>query len=244
MAGRGADKTDGKDAAGASGPVIRVLIVEDHETVRFSLKRAIGERTDMSVAAEAITGLEAVEAAHRTQPSVVLMDIGLPELNGIDATRRIKAELPDTRVIILTSFDDPERTFASLAAGADAYCVKSITMECLFDVIRQVDEGHAYLDPTIAGHVVRVYDLPEATDEGEEEVMLVEAELMQEPARLSPRESQVLLLLVEGLSDAEIASRLGLADSTVGSHVRKILKKLSVADRTQAALMAAEQRFV
>ncbi|MBZ0189835.1 MAG: response regulator transcription factor [Candidatus Obscuribacterales bacterium] len=224
---------------------VRLLLVEDHEIMRFGLKKSLEQVPNFQIVAEAGTGPMAIEKALSLRPSVVLMDIGLPELDGIEATKQIKEAQPGIRVLMLTSFDKPEKIFASLAAGADGYCVKSIATEDLVSVIEKVVQGCAYLDPVIAGYVVKVYDIANDLDEEDDEMIssrleiIDESELLQESsANLSKRELEVLKLLVSGHKDEAIATSLGIAPSTVRSHVRKILAKLAVNDRTQAALKA------
>lgn len=223
---------------------IRIMLVEDHEIMRFGLKKSLEQYDNFEIVGEAGSGIEAVKKAFSLKPGIVLMDIGLPELDGIEATRQIKLAQPQTRVLMLTSFDQPEKIFASLAAGADGYCVKSIQREELAKVVELVSSGCAFLDPVIAGYVVKVYDIDGGDDEDDEIIDESKIELETGCASLTRRELEILKLIVNGDKDEEIATALEIAVSTVRSHVRKILSKLSVSDRTQAALEATRGGLV
>lgn len=231
---------------------IRIMLVEDHEIMRFGLKKSLEQCENFEIVGEAGSGTEAVKKAFSLKPAVILMDIGLPELDGIEATRQIKLAQPETRVLMLTSFDQPEKIFASLAAGADGYCVKSIPREELAKVVDLVSSGCAFLDPVIAGYVVKVYDMDSGDGNQDEDDDYAGVEIIDEGnfaqeakgASLTRRELAILRLIVRGDKDEEIAAALGIAVSTVRSHVRKILAKLSVSDRTQAALEATRGGLV
>ncbi|MGD9681256.1 MAG: response regulator [Candidatus Obscuribacterales bacterium] len=226
---------------------IRIMLVEDHEIMRFGLKKSLEQYENFEIVGEAGSGTEAVKKAFSLKPAIILMDIGLPELDGIEATRQIKLAQPQTRVLMLTSFDQPEKIFASLAAGADGYCVKSIQREELAKVVELVSSGCAFLDPVIAGYVVKVYDIDgeEDEDDDHEEIEIIdESKFELERSNLTRRELEILKLIVNGERDEEIAAGLEIAVSTVRSHVRKILAKLSVSDRTQAALEASRGGLV
>lgn len=228
---------------------IRIMLVEDHEIMRFGLKKSLELYENFEIVGEAGSGTEAVKKAFSLKPAIILMDIGLPELDGIEATRQIKLAQPQTRVLMLTSFDQPEKIFASLAAGADGYCVKSIQREELAKVVELVSSGCAFLDPVIAGYVVKVYDIDGDQDEDDDHsgVEIIDEgriDLEAERSNLTRRELQILKLIVNGDRDEEIAAGLEIAVSTVRSHVRKILAKLSVSDRTQAALQATRGGLV
>jgi DNA-binding NarL/FixJ family response regulator len=217
---------------------ISVLIVEDQEIMRFSLKKALEKFENLAVLGEAANGLDAVDKARSLKPLVVIMDIGLPELNGIDATRIIKSELPETRVVMLTSFDDEQRTFASLAAGADAYCCKSIQTPELVSVIQKVFDGCGWLDSTVARHVVKVYETAEA-NENEESVEISAVEDVEDDGALSilsSRELQILKSIMHGQDEDEIAMRMAVNVDSVRTSVRKILNKLAGDERTHSYL--------
>jgi len=215
---------------------ITVFIVEDHEMVRLGLKAGLERSEGFVVAGEAEDGLEAVEAVFRIKPNIVLMDIGLPSMDGIEATLRIKNRYSDVRVIMLTAQQDDNGIFAAFAAGADGYCLKGAPISRLTLAIRTVMDGAAWLDPAIAGRVLRepakmaisAAATPEKTSEGENIV-------------LSDREREVLNLVADGLSNPEIGKRLYVSAETVKTHLRRIMEKLVVDDRTQAAVKALRQ---
>lgn len=214
---------------------ISVLLVEDHEIMRFSLRKALDRIKGLHVLGEAVNGLDAIEKTRSLNPTVVIMDIGLPELNGIDATRVIKSENPETRVVMLTSFDDEERTFASLAAGADAYCSKTIDTKQLVAVIHKVFDGCGWLDATVARHVFKVCEKEVATDtlEGAETSVVQDVEDDEALSMLTSKELQILKSMMYGQDETEIAMRMAINVDSVRSSVRKILKKLASDERTQ-----------
>ncbi len=201
--------------------------------MRFGLKKSLQQFPILQVVGEAANGNEAVKKSRDLQPDVVIMDIGLPELNGIDATRMIKNENEIIRVIMLTSFEDAERTCASLAAGADGYCVKSIGTDRLVKVIETVHSGHVWLDPTVAGHVLKVHSVPEKSKSEKATEVVVPENEEENLAELTSRELEVLRFLMEGMIDLDIASRFGVHVSTVRGYIRSILKKLSTNEKTQ-----------
>jgi DNA-binding NarL/FixJ family response regulator len=219
----------------------RVLIVEDHQMTLVGLKMLLEKNNSVDVVGEAVNGLEAVQLASNTQPDVILMDIGLPEMDGIEATQKIKRAHPGVRIIMLTSKDNEQDVFASLSAGADAYCMKGISIESLTSAIDAVKEGTAWLDPGVARMVLGRFQgsaplLPEQSAGQDEPVW--------EDCPLTARELEVLKLIVDGLSNPEIAERLTITKATAKAHVHSILQKLCVDDRTQAAVLAMRQGFV
>jgi len=203
--------------------VISVLIADDHPFVRHGLRTYLETLEDMDVAGEAADGAEAVELAGRLLPDVVLMDLVMPELDGIEATRRIKAASPATKVIALTSFDDDEKVFPAIKAGAAGYLLKDVRPAELAEAVRKASRGEALLAPSVA------------------------AKLMQEVAGerpssgLTDRELEVLRLIARGLPNKQIAQELVVSEKTVKTHVSNILAKLHLADRTQAALYAVRE---
>lgn len=201
--------------------------------MRFGLKKSLEQFAELKIVGEAANGVEAVNKARALKPSVVIMDIGLPELNGIDATRMIKNELESTRVIMLTSFDDAERTCASLAAGADGYCVKSIPAGRLVNAIATIHAGNVWLDPTIAGHVLKVHNVPDKNKSANTTESVVPEDEDKNLSDLTGRELEVLRFLMEGMIELDIASRFGVNVPTVRGYVRNILKKLSTNEKTQ-----------
>jgi len=217
---------------------ISVLLVEDHEITRFSLRKSLEKFPQLNVIGEAVDGVDAVNRTLELQPEVVLMDIGLPGLSGIEATRKIKGETPDVRIIMLTSYEDEERTCGALAAGADAYCSKNIATTELVKAIEKVSDGHCWLDPVVAKHVVKVFAScchPEEDTSGNEILVAITDE-SDGLDRLTRRETQVLGYLMEGKAEQDIAMHLSVNESTVRSYVRKILEKLSSDERTHGYL--------
>jgi NarL family two-component system response regulator LiaR len=202
---------------------IRVLIADDHHIVRKGLKVLLGTEKDMQVVGEAENGAEAVSKAAALKPDVILMDIVMPEMDGIEATRRITAENPGARILVLTSFAADDKVFPAVKAGALGYLLKDSTPEQLIEAIRQVHRGEPSLEPSIARKVLQELSGgagKQATDP------------------LTEREMEVLRLIAQGLSNKEIAAKLFVAEWTVRSHVSNILGKLHLASRTQAALYA------
>ncbi len=220
----------------------RVLIVEDHQMTLVGIKMLLEKQNNIEVVGEATNGLEAVTLSESTQPDVILMDIGLPEMDGVEATQKIKATHPGQRIIMLTSKDNERDVFAALAAGADAYCMKGISIEALAKAIEAVKEGTAWLDPAVARMVLGRFqgNAPvQATPDANKTDALV---LIDCP--LTARELEVLKLIVDGMSNPEIAEALTITKATAKAHVHSILQKLCVDDRTQAAVLAMRQRYV
>ena len=198
---------------------IRLLIVDDHLVVRIGLRSLIEIQPDMLVAGEAAGGKEAVDAVARLRPDVTLMDLRMPDLNGTAATAAIRRQLPDARVLVLTTFDSDEDIYRALEAGAAGFLLKDTDGEMLLRTIREVHAGTYRLPTAIATRLAHRQAAPE----------------------LSPRELEVLQLIVKGRSNKEIGSDLGLAENTVKNHVKMIFEKLRVADRTQAATTALQR---
>lgn len=230
---------------------IRILIVEDHELARFGLSMALSERDNIIVVGEAQNGQEGLAMAQAEKPDIVLMDIGMPVMNGIMATHLIKEQLPDTRVIILTSLSNPEEVLASIAAGADAYCMKDIKIERLHQVLEMVMEGAIWLDPAIARLVM--HSLPSGTgatasagvpNKTEEPAEKPVQHKRRYNTELTEREYEVLRLIVGGKSNKEIAAVLQVSSHTAKAHVANIIQKLAVDDRTQVAVKALKDGLV
>ncbi|MGA5200850.1 response regulator [Streptomyces variegatus] len=213
---------------------LRVLLADDQTLVRTGFRLILGA-DGIDVVAEAANGTEAVEAARRTRPDVVLMDVRMPEMDGLEATRRILTGAPDTpRVIILTTFDLDRYVYAALSAGASGFLLKDVTPERLTAAVRTVRTGDALLAPAITRRLVERF-----TQRGSDT-----ASLHRDLASLTPRELEVLGLLARGLSNAELATRLHLAETTVKTHVARILAKLGLRDRVQAVIVAYETGLV
>lgn len=211
---------------------IRVLLVEDQEITRLGLVLGLKNSTAVKVVGEASDGLAALELTKQLQPQVVLMDIGLPGMNGVEAARLIKESFPETRIIMFTSHDNADHVFASLAAGTEGYCLKSISAEQLERAILAVSEGVVWLDPGIAGVVLRNMVPPSNPSE------IKQVNVKKAKVDLSAREVEVLTLLVEGLTNQEMSERLFVGLETIKTHMRHIMEKLEVSDRTQAAVKA------
>jgi len=210
---------------------IRILIVDDQRILREGLRTLLGLESDFAVVAEAEDGQAALEqyAAHR--PDVVLMDIRMPRLDGVEATRRLRERWPDARVIILTTFDDDAYVFDGLRAGALGYLLKDVSGHELADAIRKVAGGGALIEPSVARKVLAEFArLAEPARPANEQL----------PEPLSERELEILRLLAAGANNRQIASQLFLAEGTVKNYVSTILDKLGVEERTQAALRARE----
>ncbi|QHZ00103.1 Oxygen regulatory protein NreC [Streptomyces sp. S4.7] len=213
---------------------LRVLVADDQTLVRTGF-RLILRADGIDVVAEATNGTEAVDAVRRTRPDVVLMDVRMPDMDGLEATRRILTGAPDTpRVIILTTFDLDRYVYAALSAGASGFLLKDVTPEQLTAAVRTVRTGDALLAPAITRRLVQRF-----AQHGSDT-----AALHRDLASLTPRELEVLGLLARGLSNAELASRLHLAEATVKTHVARILAKLGLRDRVQAVIVAYETGLV
>jgi NarL family two-component system response regulator LiaR len=207
---------------------IRVLIADDHAVLREGLRSFLELQDGIEVIGDAADGAEAVELAEQLQPAVVLMDLVMPNLDGVEAMRALRVRVPDTRVIILTSFIDDDRLLPAIRAGAAGYLLKNAEPQEIARAIRAADSGEALIDPSVAARLVeRLSDGGRADDVFE---------------RLTPREREVLELLGRGRSNKQIANELGVAQKTVKTHVGNLLGKLGVADRTQAALYATRRR--
>ena len=207
--------------------VIRVLIADDHEIVRRGLRMTIQGESDMLLVGEAVDGRQAVELALRLHPDVVLMDIQMPGVDGIQAAAELRRSLPGTAVVMLTSFTGDAQLHAALQAGADGYLLKDISGDDLAAAVRSARRGQPVLHPEIARRLMQQMPLP------------------ADPfASLTERERQVLQLIARGLSNKEIGGQLFLTEVTVKGYVSALLAKLGVADRTQAALLAVRYGLV
>jgi DNA-binding NarL/FixJ family response regulator len=209
---------------------VRVLVVDDQALFREALATLLGVRADITVVGEAGNGDEAVRAAAELRPDVVLMDLRMPVMDGIAATRRLRAEQPGVRIIALTTFDEDDEVFAALRAGAVGYLLKDVSSARLVEAILAAARDESVLQPSVAAKVVaRFAELPDAKPRREALVV-----------PLSDRELDVIRLLAGGRSNREIAATLFLAEGTVKNHVTNVLAKLGARDRTQAALRARE----
>ena len=210
---------------------IRILIVDDQALFREGLRTLLSVQPDLAVVGEAANGEEALRLAATLRPMVVLMDLRMPVLDGVAATRRLRAEQPDCRVIVLTTFDDGEYVFEGLRAGAVGYLLKDAPSEKLFEAIRAAARGESFLQPSVAAKVIAEFTrLAEQARPRPQSLI--------EP--LSDRELEILRLVASGASNKEIAAALFIAEGTVKNHLTNILGKLGVRDRTQAALKAKD----
>lgn len=210
---------------------MRILIVEDDPLMQLGLEQSLGAYDRFEIIGRVDNGYGAVQQTLVLSPDLIIMDIGLPGLDGIEATKQIKEASPQIPVVVLTSHTLPNEIIAALASGADAYCVKGATLERLMLAIAAAADGATYLDPQIARVVVENLRPP-----------AIEAQA--EVASLSEREVEVLKLIVEGKSNQEIAQALYLSTNTIKTHVRGIMNKLSVDDRVQAAVIALRSGLV
>lgn len=208
---------------------LRVLIVEDDPMMQLGLEQSLSTYPQITIVGQAEDGYMGVEAAKQLKPDLIVMDIGLPRLDGIAATQQIKAALPNVRVVMLTSHTTEREIIASLSSGADAYCIKGASVDRLLKAIAAAAEGATYLDPQIARQVLQHLSPPTPNSN---------------ITNLSQRELEVLKLIVEGYSNPEIASQLFLSANTVKTHVRGIMNKLAVDDRVQAAVVALRSGLV
>ena len=214
---------------------IRILLCDDQPLFRKGLRILLSLQPDFEVVDEAGNGAEAIELAKKHRPAVVLMDLQMPGLDGIAATRWVRAELPECQVIALTTFDDDENVFEGLRAGAIGYLLKDVSPEKLFEAIRLSARGESFIQPSVARKVVVEFA---RLSEKPPQARKLELEL------LSEREREVLQLVTNGASNKEIATRLFIAPGTVKNHITNILSKLGVRDRTQAALKGRDLDLV
>jgi len=217
-----------------SGKKLRLLLVDDQAMFREGLRTLLGLQPDFEIVGEAADGAAAVALARPNAPDVVLMDLRMPGVGGVEATRRLRAEFPQLKVIVLTTFEEDEEVFAALRAGAVGYLLKASPSVKLCEAIRLAARGESLLEPSVAAKLVAEFSrlAPKVPQAPLKSVALAEP--------LSARERDVLRFLTEGLSNKEIAGRLSIAEGTVKNHMSQVLGKLGVLDRTQAALRARE----
>lgn len=214
---------------------ITILLVDDQPLFREGLRTLLSVQPDLKVVGEAGDGEEAIKLCRMLKPVVVLMDLQMPVLDGVEATRRLHHEQPDSRVIVLTTFDDDEMVFDGLRAGALGYLLKDAPSEKLAEAIRAAARGESFLQPSIAAKVVA--EFARLTTKRSPP-----AQALIEP--LSDREQEILALIATGATNREIGNQLFLAEGTVKNHVTNVLGKLGVRDRTQAALKAREMGLI
>ncbi|MEU1347922.1 response regulator [Streptomyces sp. NPDC005775] len=219
----------------SAGTPIRVLIVDDQMMVREGFSVLLNAMPGIEVIGEAVNGRQAVAQVAALRPDVVLMDIRMPELNGIEATREIVAADADAKVLVLTTFDLDEYVYQALRAGASGFLLKDASARQLADGVRVVASGEALLAPTVTKRLIAEFSKLAAAPR---------PPALAQIGDLTERETEVLVLIAQGLSNAEIASHLVVAESTIKTHVSRILVKLGLRDRTQAAVFAYEARLV
>ncbi len=207
---------------------IQVLICDDQAIIRDGLEMMLRLERNIQVVGKAQDGAEAVELVERLAPDLVLMDLKMPSMNGVEATRQIRARFPQVRVLVLTTYDDDEWVFDAIRAGAAGYLLKDTPREKVVDAIRGTVEGKSFVDPAVAGRLMQQVAGRQAQPA---------SHLL---AALSEREIDVLRLLARGMSNAEMAAQLHLSEGTVRNHVSAILTKLGVPDRTNAAILAIQ----
>ena len=214
---------------------ITILLVDDQPLFREGLRTLLSVQPDLKVVGEAGDGEEALKLCRTLKPAVVLMDLQMPVLDGVEATRRLHHEQPDSRVIVLTTFDDDEMVFDGLRAGALGYLLKDAPSEKLAEAIRAAARGESFLQPSIAAKVVAEFARLTTKRSPPPQALI-------EP--LSDREQEILALIATGATNREIGNQLFLAEGTVKNHVTNVLGKLGVRDRTQAALKAREMGLI
>lgn len=211
---------------------IRILIADDHPLFREGVARLIADQPDLEVVGEASDGLEALVKARELRPDLILMDITMPGVDGLEATRLLKEELPEARIIILSQRDESEALFEATRSGAHGYLLKTLRSHQLLDALRSVMEGGAAIAPAMAGHLMEEFRrLSQATPD-------------QKSEPLTAREQEILKLIAQGASNQEIAEQLVVSLHTVKSHVKKILEKLHANSRHQAALYARRKGLI
>ena len=210
-----------------------MLVVDDHALFRDGLVRALKGESDLEIVGEAVDGLDAIERAAELQPDVVLMDVRMPGATGIEATRRIRAAQPSTKIVMLTVSDDEEDLFASVRAGATGYVLKDGSPAEIAGAVRAATAGQSVISPSMAARLVAEFNVLSGRLEAE-----------NDGRRLTTRELEVLRLIARGLSNKDIASELVIAENTVRNHVRNILEKLQVRSRVEAAMYAVREKLV
>ena len=219
--------------------MINTLLVEDHELYRMGLSMLLNKAEGITLVAESADGLDGIKKAREFSPDVILMDIGLPNIDGIEATQRIKDFNPDVKILIFTSRDSENDVFEAFKAGADGYIMKGSTPEQTISAIKSVYEGVGWIDPSIAKMVFSNLQKPSANV-----VTEPEPKKSNNSYGLTERELDVLELMVEGLSNPQIADKLVITKATAKAHVHSILQKLCVSSRTQATVTAMKEGLV
>jgi DNA-binding NarL/FixJ family response regulator len=220
---------------GGPAGTIRIVVADDHQVVRTGFAALLDTQPDFTVVGTACDGVAAVKIARELRPDVVLMDVRMPTMDGIEATKQLTESGVSPRVLILTTFDLDEYVYDALCAGASGFLLKDVTAERLFDAVRVVAAGEALLAPTVTRRLIDEFTRPRPRPAAAPVAAL---------ATLTPRETQVLRLVAEGLSNPEIANRLVVTEETVKTHVSRVLSKLGLRGRTQAVVLAYESGLV
>jgi DNA-binding NarL/FixJ family response regulator len=210
--------------------MISILLVDDHAILRDGLKNILSFEDDIRVVGEAISGEEALKLTEELSPDVIIMDINLPGMNGVETTAVIKEKNPDARILVLTMYTHDEYLMSALKAGADGYLLKDAPSEHVVDAINAVYRGESMITPSMTKKLVNIH--------------LQQTQVKKDESNLTDREQEVLIGLVEGLSNKEIAEKLFISDKTVKIHVSKIFKKLEVKSRSQAVIYAVQNHLV
>ena len=219
----------------AAPPAVRIVVADDHQVVRDGFASLLDTQPDFMVVGTAPDGAEAIRICRALKPDVVLMDVRMPGVDGIEATRQLASSKPDgPRILILTTFDLDEYVYDALCAGASGFLLKDATAERLFDAVRVIAAGEALLAPVVTRRLIGEFALLHRKSDAPS----------LELAALTPRETEVLRLVAEGLSNTEIAARLVVTEETVKTHVSHVLSKLELRDRTQAVVIAYESGLV
>jgi two-component system, NarL family, response regulator DevR len=218
------------DTESSSTRPLSLMVVDDHEVVRQGLVALLGRRSEFHVVAEAGTVAEAVAAARRFRPDLIVMDVRLPDGSGIEACREIRAEMPDTRVVMLTSYPDEDAVLSAIVAGASGYLLKQVRARDLVAGLEAVGRGESLLDPAVTGRVL------------ERIRRIATADQPDELAQLTSQEQKILLLVAEGKTNKQIAAEVFLSDKTVKNYVSSILAKLNLERRAQAAAYMARMK--
>jgi len=209
---------------------ISVVLADDHSLMRKGLRKILEMEEDIEVIGEAASGSEAIKAVMEKQPQVLILDINMPDLNGIEVTRQLKKEETKTNIMILTIYDDREYLLELIKLGVMGYLLKDVEPPTLIDAVRCVSRGEAYIQPTLSRALITEYNRVNQPIEGKK--------------NLTPREKEVLAEIAEGSSNQEISSKLKISEKTVKNHVSSILRKLGLHDRTQAAVYAVKNNMI
>ena len=232
------DPSAGASASTPSGPTpaIRIVVADDHETVRAGFAALLDTQPDLTVVGTAADGAEAVRVGHELRPDVVLMDVRMPRMDGIEATHQlVGTDSSGPRILILTTFDLDQYVFDALRAGASGFLLKDVPAERLFEAVRVIAAGDALLAPSVTRRLISEFVHRDPTRAASTTTTL---------QLLTPRETDVLCLIAEGLSNREIAARLVVTEETIKTHVSRILTKLDLRDRTQAVVTAYESGLI